>query len=545
MVGSAVLDRPAAAAGPVHATLLRPLLGSGRAEYETGMVLSAIEQSFIDALLADLAAPDWHDQLTARLPARFGADSVAELSQPIHRRFYLVLLEAVCDTPGAPRLDPAKIVSMGLVLRRGATDGAAGPPWQGWMNDGRRKLGWMALPGPTTVESARGLEPDPDPALRPRRPRLGVAALEAKLAEADPPLPAEDVLPLFLAPEDLCRSLRRTVLFGLVPVASSELSEATRPAPDYVAEAQSDGGVLIGHLSGYLKARPATVLPRAGEVLDKSWLDLPADSAPDSDAGRMLAFGLLLQQLTAECDAFGGGTAAQSLLSQLAQISLPTAWDAYGSVIASITADKFLPQAAAILAGGDDNPAGVTMPQVWPAVDDTLGTQLTQAALSCLSARFAQLRPNVGKFDGLTRQYAVRAFVRVQREPACPPHPVWSGWSMPFRILPWWDGDGPPAQIPLPDLSDRGVLKAMKPGVAFQVPPALANLLQADPKKLRDGDASGGGKLTIAWLCSFSIPIITICAFIVLNIFLSLFDLFLRWMMFIKICIPIPKRGGD
>ena len=33
---------------------------------------------------------------------------------------------------------------------------------------------------------------------------------------------------------------------------------------------------------------------------------------------------------------------------------------------------------------------------------------------------------------------------------------------------------------------------------------------------------------------------ITICAFIVLNIFLGLFDLIFRWMMFIKICIPIP-----
>ena len=37
-----------------------------------------------------------------------------------------------------------------------------------------------------------------------------------------------------------------------------------------------------------------------------------------------------------------------------------------------------------------------------------------------------------------------------------------------------------------------------------------------------------------------SIPIITICAFIVLNIFLSLFDLFFSWMLFIKICLPIP-----
>jgi len=51
----------------------------------------------------------------------------------------------------------------------------------------------------------------------------------------------------------------------------------------------------------------------------------------------------------------------------------------------------------------------------------------------------------------------------------------------------------------------------------------------------------GGSSVGIGWICSFSIPVITFCAFIVLNIFLSLFDLIFRWMMFIKICIPYPK----
>jgi hypothetical protein len=33
-----------------------------------------------------------------------------------------------------------------------------------------------------------------------------------------------------------------------------------------------------------------------------------------------------------------------------------------------------------------------------------------------------------------------------------------------------------------------------------------------------------------------------LCAFISLNIFLQLFDLIFRWMAYLKICIPIPKR---
>jgi len=66
--------------------------------------------------------------------------------------------------------------------------------------------------------------------------------------------------------------------------------------------------------------------------------------------------------------------------------------------------------------------------------------------------------------------------------------------------------------------------------------------LQKDPKSSVKGEDSAGGGvgLGLMWLCSFNIPIITLCAFIVLNIFLSLFDIFFQWMLFIKICIPIP-----
>jgi hypothetical protein len=73
------------------------------------------------------------------------------------------------------------------------------------------------------------------------------------------------------------------------------------------------------------------------------------------------------------------------------------------------------------------------------------------------------------------------------------------------------------------------------------MPPAIGNLLKGDMKKLKDGEKLSTAGPEIAWLCSFSIPFITICAFIVLNIFLTLFDIIFRWMMFIKICIPIPK----
>src|SRR5690606_7894520 len=104
-------------------------------------------------------------------------------------------------------------------------------------------------------------------------------------------------------------------------------------------------------------------------------------------------------------------------------------------------------------------------------------------------------------------------------------------------------GGAPPVTVPLPDPTDRAALKALKPNVSFAVPKGLMDFMQAnDAKKLIDGDGEKGSGLAIDWICSFSIPIITLCAFIVLNIFLSLFDLIFRWLLFIKICLPIPRR---
>jgi len=114
---------------------------------------------------------------------------------------------------------------------------------------------------------------------------------------------------------------------------------------------------------------------------------------------------------------------------------------------------------------------------------------------------------------------------------------VWSDYSERFRILPWWESDGPVTKVALPDIGD---LKKIKPSVAFQVPASIANLLRGDMSKLKDGDGSTDG-IDIAWLCSFSIPAITLCAFIVLGIFLSMFNLIFGWMAWIKVCIPIPK----
>ena len=58
------------------------------------------------------------------------------------------------------------------------------------------------------------------------------------------------------------------------------------------------------------------------------------------------------------------------------------------------------------------------------------------------------------------------------------------------------------------------------------------------------GEGSLSDNPSLGWICSFSIPIITLCAFIVLNIFLTLLHLVFGWLFFIKICLPFPKFGS-
>ena len=50
------------------------------------------------------------------------------------------------------------------------------------------------------------------------------------------------------------------------------------------------------------------------------------------------------------------------------------------------------------------------------------------------------------------------------------------------------------------------------------------------------------GGLGIGYLCSFSLPAISICAMLSLSIILSLLNIFLGWMAWVKICLPIPEE---
>jgi hypothetical protein len=45
-------------------------------------------------------------------------------------------------------------------------------------------------------------------------------------------------------------------------------------------------------------------------------------------------------------------------------------------------------------------------------------------------------------------------------------------------------------------------------------------------------------------MCSLSIPIITICALILLMIIVTLLDMIFRWVPYFLVCFPVPGFKG-
>lgn len=144
--------------------------------------------------------------------------------------------------------------------------------------------------------------------------------------------------------------------------------------------------------------------------------------------------------------------------------------------------------------------------------------------------------------------------------------PLLSAPSRPFKLAGFFDPDAParPIRISLPlDTSPAGLRKfnrntafVMSDMLCGQVQRAkglgLIDLVRAVlPWPLhKDLDVGKGGPCqsdsgaNMGMICSLSIPIITICALILLMIIVSLLDLIFRWLPYFIFCFPLPGFKG-
>ena len=98
-------------------------------------------------------------------------------------------------------------------------------------------------------------------------------------------------------------------------------------------------------------------------------------------------------------------------------------------------------------------------------------------------------------------------------------------------------------RIPLPgDTSIEGLRKFDK-GVAIELSKQLRAQMQriSGMQDLMDGKVKDEEGLDFGMICSLSIPIITICALILLMIIVQLLNIIFWWLPFFKICLPIRR----
>jgi hypothetical protein len=140
--------------------------------------------------------------------------------------------------------------------------------------------------------------------------------------------------------------------------------------------------------------------------------------------------------------------------------------------------------------------------------------------------------------------------------------PVLSEPTKPFQIAGFFDPDAParPIRISLPVDTTPAGLRKFDRNTAFMMSDLLCGqvnrfkgitfgdlVLSVLPfpfhKGLSVGDKGGcktSGNISIGMMCSLSIPIITICALILLMIIVSLLDFIFRWLPLFIMCFPLP-----
>lgn len=482
-----------------------------------------------------------------------GADEndVMKLYQPAHNRYYMVAAALACKIPGVPdrTINTRRSESAFFVVRRWSLNAATKSyEEQAWLTGaGGGAKGWHTLNGDLSMT-----------------------------------LPAdEERFPLFPMHYQQDGVTRR-ILAGMIPVTSNETERGKI--------AQSVGNLAGGDPRPALFEQQVTV-PLYGLALEPNAPPALAD-APRRQLEHALSYALLdlMQHLNEHIDA---------LYTDILAGDIDTNYAVYGAAAALAelinetvigsrlvnaggfftTESVMLPEllaeleaARAVLLGENftaESEVSASAPAIetlfrlanvfneWLKVDgisvssasyqfragDTTIQRYFDAALTQPYVPPADLEyPDVPKFDPARTDdfYVIRM---VYERPDCK-LPTISAPTRAFLPAPFFDPDAPvrPIRITMPvDTTPEGLRKYGK-GVSM----ILSNQLRQQMdrvkglKELMDGDLNDEAQLDIGMICSLSIPIITICALILLMIIVQLLNIIFWWLPLFKICLPIP-----
>lgn len=499
--------------------------------------------------------------------SRFDKRPVLRL--PMHKSFYLVSCTVVCDRPGKPALDPQQIASAGFVIRRLGEKGE-----QSWMLEDDQALGWQSTP--TGVR---------DPDVNRRCCALGVnGKAKVKLRGAVPPPPAltytgEQTHPLHPLKSVDEQGKCHTVLYGYVPLGGSYLlrQPVGKPSKSSVSPFTSDSLVNFSKTAAAQLSWPFGFKLADGQsTVNQTWT---SDCArPINKSVPSPAFFELLKHLV---NRYHLGE------SHVEDNSKLQAWAEKQHFYEETIKNKLSPQVFTDISRGNYSP--VKSPEnlyTWLAghfnqSPNTLVTYIAVQEKRVDEGKSLEAIPGLGAYSLYITQadaqelrnlldqrvlnqvmgkvkeiplpkfgqaiddiYQIVPFLRVRN--ACGGEEiVWAdsqSRSEIFRVAAPFDPFASrPSLIQMPSLAD--LRKGMAQGVSMITPPDTFSLLNAlNLKKGASEDVlpKNVPSLGIQWICSFSLPVITLVAMILLMIMISLLNIIFFWLPWVRICLPFP-----
>jgi hypothetical protein len=426
------------------------------------------------------------------------AADALKLYQPAHGDFYLVAASLVCAIPGLPdrRVDAAAGDRAVFVLRR-LVDGS--------------ELAWVDDP-----DSATGRSWLP-------------------LADGSSVADGEDLLPMFPVNfED--GDERRRLMVGYIPTASKESYVASAlidPRPTQPADTRFDDLEVrvIAPLKA-MKERAAVTDPERIATSRFVLLDLAQLLATGaSSAWKAIEDGVrppagnerTLYDTLANTFAAAGVTWRAALLQAWAQRRDITGESGQDPTLAIDLA--FAPLDPDVLRSQVQNVMPASVSGATPAVAPVPVPKLDPRGAARYVLRCVYMRPQCGP---------------LQPDVVSPP-------TEDFAIADFFDFDAPARdiQIVLPADTTLRDLRKFRNNVRFVISDQLRQQMSriSPLKDLADGKLAQGEPLSLGWICSFSIPIITIVALILLFVVLSLLNIIFWWLPFVRICLPLPLKG--
>src|SRR5262245_57319173 len=107
-------------------------------------LLQRTDEDFLEAVLDDCRTDDGRRPLRSSIASARNKQHVLKLCQPLQRLFHVALMEAWCPRPGEPRIDPKRVESAGMVIRRVRRVGSQ-TRYEGWMRSNGKLRGWTMV----------------------------------------------------------------------------------------------------------------------------------------------------------------------------------------------------------------------------------------------------------------------------------------------------------------------------------------------------------------------------------------------------------------